>query len=217
MGRNYESHAKEMSSILWPATSPDKKPILFIKPSTTYLRPGSTILLPPGAEVEHEVELGVIISKDARNVSKEQAWDYIYGYCCSIDLTARNWQKNAKKKGQPWAIGKCLDGFLQLSDVVEREKIEEDGKVGRERITKEIWLEVDGKVRQRERMDRMIWPVDELLSFVSKRFTLQRGDLLITGTPSGVGPLLPGNKVKAGIADVVSMEFACEENKEWLD
>eukprot|EP00172_Hildenbrandia_rubra_P001044 Plantae.Rhodophyta-Hildenbrandia_rubra.ctg16262.p1 GENE.Plantae.Rhodophyta-Hildenbrandia_rubra.ctg16262~~Plantae.Rhodophyta-Hildenbrandia_rubra.ctg16262.p1 ORF type:complete len:206 (+),score=46.27 Plantae.Rhodophyta-Hildenbrandia_rubra.ctg16262:418-1035(+) len=205
-----------MGQVLGSAMGPSENPILFIKPSTSYLREGSPILLPPGARVEHEVELGVVIGKRGKNVSVEKAWDYIFGYFCGIDLTARNWQKDAKDYGRPWEISKGLDGFMVIGDVLERELIEGEGG-GRDRVKKDLWLSVNGVMRQKESTEVMIWPVDQILSFVSRRFTLEEGDLVITGTPKGVGVLKPGDRVKAGIADVTSMEFDCELNKDWID
>jgi 2-keto-4-pentenoate hydratase/2-oxohepta-3-ene-1,7-dioic acid hydratase in catechol pathway len=120
VGRNYEKHAKEMGAAVG-STKGD--PILFLKPTSSYLRGDHPILLPVGAQVHHEVELGVVIGKLAKRVSQEEAMNFVTGYVCCIDVTARNWQAQAKKEGTPWTISKGCDTFLPMSDLIPAQKV----------------------------------------------------------------------------------------------
>eukprot|EP00871_Galdieria_phlegrea_P004099 jgi/Galph1/4690/GphlegSOOS_G3394.1 len=203
VGRNYEKHAKEMG-----AKVTDKKddPIFFIKPTSSYLRGDSPILLPSGTEVHHEVELGVVMGKQAKHVSVENAMDLVAGYVCCIDVTARNWQTKAKKEGTPWSISKGCDTFLPMSDLVPAQKIANPHAL-------DIWLKVNGILKQSGSTKDMIFTIPELIAYISKYMTLFEGDLLLTGTPEGVGPLRENDIVEAGITDMISMKFKCQAIK----
>ncbi|EME26290.1 Acylpyruvase FAHD1, mitochondrial [Galdieria sulphuraria] len=199
VGKNYEKHAREMGDM----TTSRGEPILFLKPSSSYLEQGNPILLPKGAQVHHEVELGVVIGTSAQNVSVERALDYVQGYLCCLDMTARNWQSTAASKGEPWTLAKGCDTFLPMSNQIPKERIPDPQKL-------DIWLKVNGEYRQRGYTKDMIFSVAELIAYTSKYITLYPGDLLLTGTPEGVGPVYDGDVIEAGITDITEMQFLCK-------
>lgn len=132
VGRNYEKHAKEMGA---QVDSTKGDPILFMKPTSSYIRGDQPILLPQGAQIHHEVELGIVIGKRAKNVSVQQAPEFVAGYVCCIDVTARNWQAKAKEKGTPWTISKGCDTFLPMSDLIPAHKVPDPRNL-------DLWLKV---------------------------------------------------------------------------
>lgn len=202
VGRNYNAHAAEMGA------APPTAPFWFFKPSTSYLdaRPGSsaTLRVPPGAPgLAHEVELVAAVGPGGE----------IRGYAVGVDVTARSWQADAKKAGLPWARSKGADGFLPFGAVVDSGQVEGAGGVGDDgRLRGRIWLKVNGELRQEECVSAMTWSVPELLDDITSVVTLEDLDLVMTGTPAGVGPLLPGDVVTAGFegVDEMSLEFRCQ-------
>lgn len=191
IGRNYAAHIKELNN-----TKPSQ-PFYFLKPSSSILEPKSgPILIPRGVVVHHEIELAIIINKTLKNLDPEtftnqDALDSIDGYALAIDLTARNVQDEAKKKGLPWSIGKGFDTFLPLSHYIPKEKIPDPYKV-------ELHLEINGQVKQQDLTSLMIFPIHKIISTMSSVMTLEKGDIILTGTPKGVGKVLPGDHVTAG-------------------
>lgn len=215
------------------ASKPDRAaPFWFFKPSTSYLpQNAGPILIPRNALVHHEgisfsiltthnlhpknltnkpslVELAVVIGKPARDVPASRATDHIAGYVCAIDLTARNWQSEAKAIGRPWSLAKGCDTFLPLSTVVPPDAIRIDQN-GVADVT--LWLDVNGERRQCASTKHMIHTIPELIEHISSHVTLEEWDLILTGTPSGVGELHAGDTVKAGIEGLVEMEFYAED------
>lgn len=184
-GRNYLAHAKELGNL--PAKD---EPFFFMKPTSTLVFAPNPIQIPQGAVVHHEVELAVIIkNRIARPLLTERdALDQILGYCTVIDVTARNWQDEAKAKRLPWTKAKGCDTFLPCSDDVV---IPED-------LSAPVDLEllVNGTVRQSTSTSEMIHSVPQLLMYLSRFHTLLPGDMVLTGTPSGVGPMLPEDQVE---------------------
>lgn len=134
VGRNYAAHAKELGNAV------PSQMVLFFKPTTSLISHPGNIVLPAGAEVHHEVELGVYIGKDGKNISEKDASSYISGYCLALDMTARNWQNEAKKGGLPWARAKGPDTFCPVGSFIPKEKVNGDVV---------LWLNVNGKERQR--------------------------------------------------------------------
>lgn len=197
IGRNYAAHAKELNN---PVTKNNKEMVIFLKPTTSLLlhSSGLPIVIPTGAEVHHEVELGVIIGKGGKNIHRRDALSHVAGYCLALDMTARNWQNDAKKGGLPWVRAKGPDTFCPVGEFIEASRI-------RGPVT--LWLKVDGKERQRASTTDMIWPVEELIEECSSLFTLREGDLILSGTPEGVGPVLPGQTVTAGIEGICTYEW----------
>lgn len=185
VGRNYAAHAEEMG-----AERPDE-PILFLKPSTALLDGGGVVTLPPWSdEVHHEVELVVRIGDDAKDVTVADVHRFVDGWGVGVDLTARDIQARAKERRQPWAVAKGFDGSAPVSRLLPVTSLDGLSEV-------ELTLEVGGEIRQRGSTSAMLWTVRELVAFASSRFTLERGDLLFTGTPQGVGPVVSGDRVLA--------------------
>ncbi|KAM9372488.1 oxaloacetate tautomerase FAHD1, mitochondrial [Phaethornis superciliosus] len=199
VGRNYAEHAKELGSSL-PA-----KPLFFLKPSSAYLREGSPILRPCYCQdLQHEVELGVVLGRRAEGVSPEAAMEHVGGYALCLDMTARDTQEECKKKGLPWTLAKAFRTSCPVSDFVPKEKIPDPHKL-------KIWLKVNGKLRQEGETSSMIFSVPYLISYISKIITLEEGDLILTGTPAGVGSVQAKDEIEAGISDVLSMRFKVAE------
>lgn len=198
---NYADHAAEMRS----STARDA-PFWFFKPSTSYLPPNSgPILLPDSAVVHHEVELAVVIGKPARDVSATHAAEHIAGYLCAIDLTARNWQTESKEKGRPWSLAKGCDTFLPFSDMLAPEAVPLHPETGVADV--ELYLDINGEQRQSGSTRQMIWTIPELIEHISRHVTLEEWDMILTGTPAGVGVVKPGDRVTAGIRGLVEMQF----------
>ncbi|WWC85662.1 uncharacterized protein L201_000528 [Kwoniella dendrophila CBS 6074] len=185
IGRNYADHAKELGNAV------PKEPFFFLKPPSSYLQQGEgPIELPKGTDVHYEVELGVVIGKPGRDISKANAENHIAGYALAIDMTARNIQDAVKKKGLPWSTAKGFDTFTPIGPFIEKSKIKEISKVG-------LHLSLNGQVKQSGTAQDMIFDVPHLLNFVSSIMKLEEGDLILTGTPAGVGRVQDGDKIEA--------------------
>ncbi|KAG9413703.1 hypothetical protein AC1031_012929 [Aphanomyces cochlioides] len=196
IGKNYEAHAREMGALRAP-----KEPVLFLKPTTSYVGEGGSVLLPPGiGSVHYEVELGIVIGKTGVDIEENQWRDYVAGYVLAIDMTARDLQAAAKKDGLPWTRGKCYDTFLPISDFIPSSQVTDPQNLN-------IWLRVDGVERQRGNTRDMVHNIPFLISHISRIMTLEEGDVIITGTPEGVGPVVPGNVMTAGIDGLVEVKF----------
>jgi uncharacterized protein (TIGR00369 family) len=193
VGRNYADHIAEMGN------APRVPPVLFLKPPSALVHDGGVVTLPAGGgQLHHEVELVVVIGKTGRAIAEERASDYVYGYAVGLDLTLRDLQNEAKKKGEPWDLAKGFDGSAPVSLVVPREQVEDVTALT-------LTLDVNGTRRQSGSVGSMLNDVSGLLAYASKWMTLERGDLLFTGTPAGVGPLIAGDKVVAALSDLVSL------------
>lgn len=189
IGRNYLAHAKELGHEV------PKVPLYFLKAPSSLLADGGTVVLPPESErVDYEAELGVVIGKTARRVGVEDALDYVAGYLVTCDVTARDLQNS---DGQ-WSRAKGFDTFCPISSTVVS---------GVDPSNLALSLTVNGEVRQSSNTSDMVFGVAELVSYVSAAMTLLPGDLILTGTPSGVGPLEPGDHVVVTIASVGTLEF----------
>jgi acylpyruvate hydrolase len=194
-GQNYADHTKEMGAV------PSREPILFLKPSTAILHEGDPIVFPSAGEVlHHEVELGVVVSDRCKEVPATEAYGHVLGYVLALDLTLRDVQARAKEKGHPWSVAKGFDCACPISELVPLENAAALADV-------EIGLSVDGELRQRGSTADMIWSPAELLSYASRIFTLERGDVILTGTPAGVGPLERGSVVEAWLGRDLRVRF----------
>jgi 2-keto-4-pentenoate hydratase/2-oxohepta-3-ene-1,7-dioic acid hydratase in catechol pathway len=181
IGRNYAAHARELGS-----DSP-AEPLIFLKPPSSLIGPGDAVVLPPeSTRVEHEAELGVVMGRRARLVSKERAMEYVFGFVCVCDVTARDLQR---ADGQ-WTRAKGFDTFCPVGPFIETDF---DPKNAR------IVCRVNGEVRQDASTAQMIFDVPTLVAYVSRVMTLEPGDLLVTGTPEGVGPLAAGDALEVEI------------------
>lgn len=140
-----------------------------------------------------------MIGKEGRDIPKSSAQSHIAGYALALDMTARNLQSEAKKKGHPWSVAKGYDTFCPVSRFITPDQVDCGSCT--------LWLRVDGQEKQRGSTSNMVFPVPELLSFISSIFTLEPGDLVLTGTPEGVGPVTAGQTITAGIDDILQMSF----------
>jgi len=189
VGRNYAAHAKELGN-----TVPDKKPLIFMKPPTSYITQGKHIQLPPDcSELHHEVELGVVVEKPGKNISAKDALDHVGGYVLCLDMTARDIQNRLKASGAPWELAKAFDTACPVGDFIPKEKIPDPHNV-------QLWCKVNGQMRQDGNTKDMIFRIPEIVSYVSEYFTLEAGDLILTGTPEGVGSVKPGDEIEAGMS-----------------
>ena len=196
VGRNYAEHIAEMGHE--PNAGP---PVLFVKPSTALVHDGGEVRIPPGmGSVHHEVEMVVVIGKPGRAIPAEAALEHVAGYAVGLDMTLRDVQAEAKKAGNPWAVAKGFDTSAPVSLVAPREEVGDGSGL---RLT----LTVNGELRQADLTSRMIHGVPALVALASKLFTLERGDLVFTGTPSGVGPVSPGDRLIAELERVGRLEI----------
>lgn len=188
IGRNYAAHAKEMGAAL-PA-----EPMLFLKPSTAVARPGGGDLFVPRAFglLHHEIELAVLLGDGGKDLGAAAAPRLIAGYGVALDLTLRDLQAAAKKGGRPWSLSKGFDGAAPVGDFAPASAIGDVRNLA-------LRLVVNGEVRQEGNTAAMIFPPEEILAYASRFMTLEAGDILLTGTPEGVGPLDDGDEVVASI------------------
>ncbi|KAL5210856.1 hypothetical protein ABZP36_006479 [Zizania latifolia] len=204
VGRNYVAHAKELGNPV------PKEPVLFLKPTSSFLHAGvagAAIEVPePVESLHHEVELAVVISQRARDVPEASAMDFVGGYALALDMTARELQSAAKSAGLPWTLGKAQDTFTPISAVVPKSAVTNPDDL-------ELWLKVDDELRQKGSTSDMIFKIPSLISYISSIMTLMEGDVILTGTPEGVGPVRPGQKIKAGITGLLDVEFDVQRRK----
>jgi 2-keto-4-pentenoate hydratase/2-oxohepta-3-ene-1,7-dioic acid hydratase in catechol pathway len=174
VGLNYADHAAETGA------KAGDEPVIFCKFPTTLRGPGAPIELPPESnEVDYEAELVVVIGRVARRVTRDEAWEHIAGYACGHDVSARDWQKN--KPGKQWLLGKSFDSFAPLGPwLATADVVPNPGNLP-------ISLQLNGQVMQQSNTNQLIFPIDYLVSYLSHVCTLLPGDLIYTGTPSGVG------------------------------
>jgi 2-keto-4-pentenoate hydratase/2-oxohepta-3-ene-1,7-dioic acid hydratase in catechol pathway len=185
LARTYKEHAEEMN------TAVTKDPLLFLKPDSSVIFNNGTILIPPRSRcLHHEVELGIVIGYDGKHIESDKAMDYVLGYLVALDITARDLQSEAKKNGWPWTIAKGFDTFAPLSDVILKEKIQKPAAL-------DLELKVNGVIKQKANTRQMIYSLEKIISFTSDIMTLNRGDLILTGTPEGVGEIKEGDILEA--------------------
>ncbi|KAH9683541.1 putative acylpyruvase FAHD1 [Citrus sinensis] len=236
VGRNYAAHAKELGNAV------PKEPVLFLKPTSSYLGNGGTIEVPhPLDSLHHEVELAVVIGQKARDVPETTAMDYVGGYAVALDMTAREIQSSAKSAGLPWTVAKGQDTFTPISSVLPKSAVPDPHNL-------ELWLtvhnhysllsyffmafvkasnlfftgwinfkcvslQVDGEIRQKGSTKDMIFMIPYLISHISSIMTLFEGDVILTGTPQGVGPVKVGQKITAGITGLLDVHFDIEKRR----
>jgi 2-keto-4-pentenoate hydratase/2-oxohepta-3-ene-1,7-dioic acid hydratase in catechol pathway len=190
VGRNYPEHARELGNEV-PA-----EPLIFLKPPSSLIASGDAIVYPKlSTRVDYEGELGVIIGRRARHVSPEQAMDYVLGYTCVNDVTARDLQR---KDGQ-WTRGKGFDTFCAAGPwMVPKGEFELE--------TLRVVTRLDGTVKQDGSVRDMLFPVSAVIAYVTQFMTLEPGDLIATGTPPGVGPMEPGSIVRVEIERIGVLE-----------
>jgi len=196
VGRNYTEHVAEMG---YREGSP---PVLFFKPPSALLHDGGTLRLPEGGgAVHHEVELVVAIGKHGHAIDEANALDHVLGYGVGLDMTLREVQAAAKKSGEPWCVAKGFDGSAPISEIVPATELDTASGL-------EIKLDVNGKTRQHGNTSQMSRSVAALIAHASRWMTLERGDLIYTGTPAGVGPVVAGDKLEASIERIGSVSIS---------
>ena len=190
LARTYLKHAEEMKSEV------PNEPLVFLKPESAVVFSDGSVVLPHMSQcVHHEVEMGVVIAKDGKHISCDDAMEYVFGYVVALDVTARDIQTIAKQEGWPWSIAKGFDTFAPISEVVLASEVDDPGCL-------DLVLHVNGEVRQRSNTQLLVFSVAEIISYLSRIMTLKRGDLILTGTPEGVGELHEGDVVEAWLGDV---------------
>jgi len=187
IGRNYAAHAVEMGG------DPDREPPFFFQKNPDNLNPSGEFPYPPRtSDVHHEVELAVALKSGGRDIPPEQALAHVWGYGIALDMTRRDLQGEAKKLGRPWEIGKAFERSAPISAL---RSAEQTGHLDHGRIA----LTVNGELRQAGDLNQMIWKVPEMINYLSAYFELAPGDVILSGTPSGVGPVQPGDELLASI------------------
>lgn len=155
------------------------------------------------SSLHHEVELGIVIGKPGSAISEQDAANHIGGYVLALDMTARDFQDEAKKKGQPWSLAKGFDTSCPVSKLIEKDKISNPENM-------QLWLKVNDVMKQNGTTSDMIFSIPYLISYISRYFKLEEGDVILTGTPEGVGPVGSGDVIEAGLGDIASMKFMIE-------
>jgi fumarylpyruvate hydrolase len=193
VGRNYADHAREMGHD--PTREP---PFFFMKPGTAVVTDGVFPYPAQTKDVHHEMELVVALGKGGSNIPESKALECVFGYGVGLDMTRRDLQGEAKKMGRPWDTGKAFDASAPCSPLVPASKIGHPTKGA-------IVLEVNGQVKQKGDLADLIWNIPEQIAFLSTLFTLVPGDLIFTGTPAGVGPVVKGDTMKGWVDGVASL------------
>ncbi len=203
VGRNYHAHAVEMGR---PVDKSVEVPFYFTKSPSSLVESGATVPYPPGTrDYQYEMELVLVVGKPGFRVAAADAHELIYGYACGLDMTRRDLQLVAREKGRPWDLGKDIEQGSVISEIVPMPGVViEHG---------EVVLTVNGQPRQRSDVDKLIWNIRELIADLSQYYHLQPGDLIYTGTPEGVGPVQPGDRLEgrvAGVGEIVLQIGAAE-------
>ena len=191
IGRNYADHAKEMGAV------PDRaQPVFFMKPNDAIVPDGGDVAYPPAtSDLHHEVEMIVGLASGGRDIPVDRALEHVFGYGVGLDLTRRDLQATAKAKSLPWDSSKAFDESAPVSALRRAAEI-------RHPRTARLTLSVNGELRQRADIADMLFTVPEIIHELSRLWTLMPGDLIFTGTPSGVGPVVKGDRLHAEIAGV---------------
>ena len=191
IGRNYAAHAREMGR------DPDREPpFFFLKPADAVVEDGATIPYPPQTEnLHYEAELVAVIGKGGVNIAEADALDHVWGYGVGNDLTRRDLQLVAREQGRPWDLGKGFDRSAPIAPIHPVSKVGHPSKGS-------IKLTVNGEVKQDADLSELIWSIPEMISILSHSMELKAGDVIMTGTPAGVGPLVPGDVCVVTIAGV---------------
>ena len=199
VGRNYEDHAKEMGF------TGRESPFFFLKPvdALVVVNAGETGTLPYPSlthNFHHEIELVVAIGKGGKNIQAADAMAHVYGYAVGLDMTRRDLQNDMKKQSRPWCIGKAFDASAPIGPITP---VAQAGDI----TQAEIFVQVNGADRQRSQVSKLIWNIAETIAHLSTAWTLQPGDLIYTGTPEGVGAVVPGDTLHGGVSGLQSISL----------
>ena len=193
IGRNYAAHVVEMGG------TPGREPPFFFQKNPDNLDPSGQFLYPAhSSNVHHEVELAVALQSGGTDIAVEDALSHVWGYAPSIDMTRRDLQEAAKKLARPWEVAKAFERSAPIAPLIPAARI---GHPSQGRIT----LHVNGALRQEGDLNQMIWKVPEMISYLSQYFTLAAGDVILSGTPSGVGSVQRGDVMEAAIDGIGSL------------
>ena len=195
VGRNYHAHAVEMGR---PVDKSVEQAFYFTKSPQTLVESGAAVAYPPRTSNYHyEMELVLAIGKSGFRVSEDQAHELIYGYAAGLDMTRRDLQLVARDKGRPWDTGKDIEEGSVCSEIVPMEgRVIENGAIA---------LEVNGATKQSSNVDKLIWNIREIIADLSTYYHLQPGDLIYTGTPEGVGAVVPGDQITGRVEGVAEI------------
>jgi fumarylpyruvate hydrolase len=191
VGRNYAEHAREMGH------DPDREPpFFFMKPADAIVQNGATIPYPQMTkDLHHEIEMIVAIGKGGSDIPEDKALEHVFAYGVGLDMTRRDLQWEAKKMGRPWEMGKAFDNSAPCTALKTVAMVGHPAKGA-------IWLKVNGELKQKGDLAEMIWNVPETISYLSKLITLRPGDIIMSGTPAGVGPVKAGDKLEGHVDGV---------------
>lgn len=191
VGRNYAAHAIEMGH------DPDREPPFFFQKNPDTIVPNGGIFPYPSrsSDVHFEIEMVVALARGGTDIPVERALEHVFGYAVGIDMTRRDLQEEAKKMGRPWEVGKAFESAAPCSEIIPASQIGHPDKGA-------VWLKVNGAMRQQGDLNQLIWKVPEIISYLSSLFTLAPGDLIYSGTPSGVGPTVRGDVLHGGVDEV---------------
>jgi len=193
IGRNYAAHAIEMGH------DPNREDPFFFQKNPDNLDPSGEFPYPPKSEdVHHEAEMAVALKSGGANIPLDQALDHVFGYALALDMTRRDLQGVAKKMGRPWEIGKAFERSVPIGPL---HRVDEVGHLDQGRVE----LKINGDIRQEGDLNQMIWKVPEMISYLSEYFTLAPGDIILSGTPSGVGPVRKGDEIELSIEGLGAM------------
>ncbi len=199
IGRNYAAHAREMGH------DPDREPPFFFTKWAGAVVPAGIIAMPPEtSDYQFEAELVVAIGKGGRNIQPADADQHVYGYACGLDMTRRDLQAEAKKKGRPWDVAKNVEQSAPIGLIHPAEDVPDMSLGG-------ITLTQNGELKQSGDLSDMIWPVVDVIAYISRFYALEAGDLIFTGTPEGVGPVKPGDELEVRIAGLSSLDVTIGE------
>ncbi|WP_062267804.1 fumarylacetoacetate hydrolase family protein [Endozoicomonas arenosclerae] len=197
VGRNYAKHIQELNNPL-----PDD-PVLFIKPATSLVPLEAPFPIPTDrGEVHHETEIAILIDTRLQNASEGESIDAIKALGLALDLTLRDVQSRLKAKGLPWEIAKAFDGSCPVSGFIAKEHLPNLDDI-------HFSLKINGETRQEDTSAHMLTSITGLISYISRHFTLEPGDIVLTGTPAGVGPLKPGDQLELAISERFTVTTSC--------
>jgi 5-carboxymethyl-2-hydroxymuconate isomerase len=194
VGKNYKEHAEELGGTL------PEFPLIFLKPPSAIIFSGDKVIHPSFTEnLHYEAELVLLIGEDVKNVDLQTAERAIIGYSIGLDMTARDIQFELSKKGNPWTIAKCFDTSAVLTDFIYKKDYQLT-------MNEKIILKVNGTVKQNCELNKMVFKPAEIVKYISSIMALEKGDLIYTGTPAGVGRVVKGDQIEAEVTSVAKLE-----------
>lgn len=195
IGRNYSEHVKELHN------AKPEEPVVFMKPTSALVQAGENIILPAySQDVHHECELVIYIKEDVKNVGEDNALDFVGGYAIGLDLTARDVQSKLKEKGLPWEKAKGFPTAACISSFITADKINDIQQ-------QDFYLKVNGQIRQRGYSGDMMFTCCQIISYLSRVYGLQAGDMIYTGTPAGVAAIKSGDELELIWPEKISVKF----------